>query len=217
MANIKTPDGGFYVDSTEFNVDYVNNIVTLAVGAPAPGGGGLSLDGGTMNADAIINGTEELQITTADTGESGTVGITPQGVTLVHNTNSAADGRIRVIENSVEILAEDTTIQINGTGVNFNGAALFGVATIGGNSSSTAFENTMDMNNHSIINVVDPTNAQDVATKNYVDTKLATTSVAGMVKQMTSIEDSSGATDTALEAKVNEILAAMRTAGILSN
>lgn len=215
MANIKDPSGSFYLDSSEFSVDYAKNKISLV--GEAAGGDYLSLGGGTMNADATITGTDELTIEVPDSGESATVGVTPQGVTLVHNTNSEADGRIRVIENSVEILAGDTTVQVNGTGVNFNGAALSGVATIGGNSSSTAFENNMDMNNHSIVNVADPTNAQDAATKNYVDTKLATTSVAGMVKQMASIEDSSGATDTALETKVNEILAAMRTAGILSN
>lgn len=39
----------------------------------------------------------------------------------------------------------------------------------------------------------------------------------GGVKQATAIEDSSGATDTALETKFNALLAALRTAGILAN
>lgn len=39
----------------------------------------------------------------------------------------------------------------------------------------------------------------------------------GGVKQATAVEDSSGATDTALETKFNALLAALRTAGILAN
>lgn len=39
MALIKTPGGEFYVDDTQFNVDYVNNSVTLING----GGGGAAV------------------------------------------------------------------------------------------------------------------------------------------------------------------------------
>ena len=42
------------------------------------------------------------------------------------------------------------------------------------------------------------------------------TQAADLVKQMTSIEDFSGATDTALEIRFNELLAALRVASILS-
>ena len=229
MANIKDPSGSFYLDSSEFNVDYAKNKISL-VGGTA-GESGLSLDGGTMNADAVINGTEELQITTTDTGESGTVGITPQGVTLVHNTNSAADSRIRAIENSVEIMANGTTVTLNGTGVNFGGGALSNIASIGASSSAIAFENDMDMNSHKITGLADPTGSTDAMTKNYADITyqaiadmseyvrtddLADTSTAGIVKQAAAVADSTGATDTTLETKVNELLAALRTAGILA-
>lgn len=229
MANIKDPSGSFYLDSSEFNVDYVKNKISLVGGTG--GESGLSLDGGTMNADAVINGTEELQITTTDTGESGTVGITPQGVTLVHNTNSVADSRIRAIENSVEIMANGTTVTLNGTGVNFGGGALSNIASIGASSSAIAFENDMDMNSHKITGLADPTGSTDAMTKNYADITyqaiadmseyvrtddLADTSTAGIVKQAAAVADSTGATDTTLETKVNELLAALRTAGILA-
>jgi hypothetical protein len=55
----------------------------------------------------------------------------------------------------------------------------------GGNSSFVAGASSnssnviLDMTTHKIINVVDPTNPQDAATKNYVDTKAGTTYVAG--------------------------------------
>ena len=45
----------------------------------------------------------------------------------------------------------------------------------------------------------------------------ATTSALGAVKQATAVSDSSGATDSTLEAKVNELLSALRAAGILAN
>lgn len=229
MALIKVPDGGFYVDDSQVSVDYVKKSISIVGGGAS--GGGLSLDGGTMNADAIINGTEELQITTADTGESGTVGITPQGVTIVHNTNSAADSRIRTIENSVEIMANGTTVTLNGTGVNFGGGALSNIASIGASSSAIAFENDMDMNSHKITGLADPTGTTDAMTKNYADITyqaiadmseyvrtddLADTSTAGIVKQAAAVADSTGATDTTLEAKVNELIGALRTAGIIA-
>lgn len=201
------------------------------VGGGAGDGDYLSLDGGTMNADAVINGTEELQITTTDTEESGTVGITPQGVTIVHNTNSTADSRIRTIENSVEIMANGTTVTLNGTGVNFGGGALSNIASIGASSSAIVFENDMDMNSHKITGLADPTGTTDAMTKNYADITyqsiigmseyvrtddLADTSTAGIVKQAAAVADSTGATDTALEAKVNELIGALRNAGIIA-
>lgn len=234
MANIKTPDGGFYVDSTEFNVDYVNNVVTLAAGTGGGQGGNfLPLAGGTMDADAIINGTEELQITTTDTGESGTVGITPQGVTLVHNTNSAADSRIRAIENSVEIMANGTTVTLNGTGVNFGGGALSNIASIGASSSAIAFENDMDMNSHKITGLADPTETTDAMTKNYADITyqaivdmseyvrtddLADTSTAGIVKQISNIAqlEATSASTEQIATTLNNLLTALQNAGIMS-
>ena len=335
MANIKDPSGSFYLDSSEFNVDYVKNKISLVdgggggstvgvssfngrtgavnpqegdytaeqVGALALTGGTLTgalvlnaeptanmqastkqyvdtqiqnltqtvntmgetindildgteplhymdeeqadakylqLSGGTMTGnitmpvDGVISGTDELQISVADNSESATVGVTPEGVTIVHNTNSAPNASVRVIENTIQLEANGATVSFDTTGVNFGGGVITNVASIGGNSDNIAFENPMDMNNHNIINVTDPVNAQDAMTKNYGDTTYATkseiagfitnddlpvaatTSIAGIVKQATAVADSSGATDTTLEAKVNELLAALRTAGILA-
>lgn len=231
MALIKTPGGEFYVDNTEFTVDYEENSVKLV----NAGGGGegqyLSLAGGTMDAGADINGTDELTITVPDAGESATVGITPEGVTIVHNTNSAADSRIRAIENSVEIMANGTTITLNGTGVNFGGGALSNIASIGASASAIAFENDMDMNSHKITGLADPTAATDAVTKNYADITYqpitsmseyvrtddtADTSTAGIVRQGVAVPDAAGTTDTALTATVNALLASLRAAGIIA-
>lgn len=45
----------------------------------------------------------------------------------------------------------------------------------------------------------------------------ATTTEAGLVRQATAVPDAEGATDTTLAATVNNLLAALRTAGILAS
>lgn len=222
MALIKTPDGGFYVDDTQISVDYVKNSISV-IGGGSGGGSGpdgdyITTDGGMFNADATSTGTDELTIEVPDAGESATVGITPQGVTLVHNTNDSADARIRVIQNSIEILANGTTVQLNGTGVNFGGGTITNVSSIGGTSAGEiGFENTLDMNNHQIKAVSDPTEAQDVATKNYVDnrTNNATTSVRGVVLQAIGVTDATSTDD--IITQFNALLASLRTSGVLQD
>lgn len=234
MAKIITPDGGFYLDDTEFNVDYSANIVTLVGGTSAPGGY-LPLSGGTMGADAVIEGTDSLEISLTSGTASSAFGVTPEGASIINNQNSAISSSVRAIQDAVEITADNTSITINGTGVNFGGAALANVSSIGGNSAEVAFENDMDMNNHSIINLANPVNPGDAMNKSTADSTyatkdeisnfitndelptLATTSVAGIVKQGAAVSDSSGATDTSLETVVNNLLASLRAAGIIAS
>lgn len=86
-------------------------------------------------------------------------------------------------------------------------------------TASIPFAQGISLESQKVTNMATPTEPTDGANKQYVDDKVptaATTMEAGLVKQMTSIEDSSGATDAALEAKFNELLAALRTAGMLS-
>ena len=216
MANIKDPSGSFYLDSSEFNVDYVKNKISLVGGAG--GEVDITADGGVFNADAVLQGTDNLEITVPDAGESATIGITPESVTLVHNTNSDADASVRVVSTGVEIAAGDNTISINGTGVNFGGMTITNVASIGsvGESTPVAFEEDIDMNSHKITMVANPTDNQDVVNLQYLNSRTATTATAGLVKQMASIEDASGWTDSTAQTAFNGLLTALRTAGILS-
>ena len=216
MANIKTPGGEFYLDDTQFDVDYSGNLVTY-IGEGGQGGNSLSLDGGTMNADAVINGTEELQITTADSNESATVGVTSQGVTIVHNTNSDADASVRVIENTVEISANGTIVTINGSGVNLGDSVLTGVYSIGGNAVELAVETDIDMNNHRVKMVGNPVDSTDAVNLGYITggNVAATTTQHGTILQGASVVEATGADD--IVAQFNALLVSLRNAGIIAD
>lgn len=234
MANIKTPDGGFYVDDTQFTVDYQTNIVSLKNGSGS--GDYLTLDGGMMNPDAVISGEDSLEISLASGNKSAVIGLSAEGTTISNETSDSPTASIRVIENVIEVKANDTTVTMNGSGVNLGGASVSGVTSITGqDSGEVTIETVLDMNNHKITNVANPEAGNDVMNKTTADTTyatkteiadfitnddlpvLATTSVAGIVKQGVVVSDSSGATDTALEGTVNALLASLRAAGIIAS
>lgn len=263
MANIKTPDGGFYLDDSQFDVDYQKNVVSLAGGGA---GDYLPLAGGTMEANAVVTGTDTLELSLESGGVSAVLGLSAEGVTISNESDDTPTSSVRAIENAIELKANDTTVTVNGTGVDFGGSALKNVNSIS-STDGLAIEVDVDMNSHKITELANPASANDAVNKNYVDTTFlklaggtmtgaiamgsqkitgladasdpgdalnkkvadatyaaqsaiptnATTATAGIVKQATAIEDSSGATDTALETKFNALLAALRTAGVLAS
>ena len=215
MANIKTPDGGFYLDDSQFDVDYEENLVTL-IGGGGTGDVDITADGGVFNADAMLQGTDNLEITVPDAGESATIGITPESVTLVHNTDSEADASVRVVSTGVEIAAGDNTISINGTGVNFGGMTITNVASIGGSSGEIAFENNMDMNSHRITNLLAPAQKNDAVNLAYLQGygSAATATIHGTVLKGAAVTDATGETD--IVTQFNALLASLRAAGIIS-
>ena len=169
MALVKTPDGGFYVSDAEFTVDYETNSVMLVGGAGEAGA--ITADGGMFNAGATLTGEDELTIEVPDAGESAVIGITPDSVELIHNTNSDADARVRVVSNGIELMANNTTVQINGTGIDMGGSALTNVNSIGASSAGEiAIENNLEMNNHQILGL--PTEAVADATADTVMAQL---------------------------------------------
>ena len=178
----------------------------------------LSTQGGTLEANASITGEDEMTFEVPDSTESATVGITAQGVTIVHNTNSTANARIRVIENNVEIEADGTIVSFDPSGVDFGAGIITNISSIGGASNGEiAFENTIDLNNHQAKNVADPTEAQDGATKNYVDSRTgnASTSTRGVVLQAAGVTDATNAND--IITQFNALLASLRTSGVLQD
>lgn len=195
-----------------------NKVLSVVSGGSS--GDFLSLDGGMMNPDAVISGDDTLEISLASGNKSAVIGLSAEGTTISNETDDTPSSSIRVIENVIEVKANSTTVTVNGSGVNLGGASVSGVTSITGQGGGeVTIETDLDMNNHKVTNVAAPEANEDAANKQYVDGKVptaATTMAAGLVKQMTSIEDSSGATDTALETKFNELLAALRVAGMLS-
>ena len=84
MAYIKTPDGGFYVKDTEFNVDYASNTVTLV-----RGGGGTGPQGPAGPA-----GPQGPQ---GEPGPQGPAGPSKQGVAVPNVSGSEAADAIATI------------------------------------------------------------------------------------------------------------------------
>ena len=175
----------------------------------------LSTQGGTLEANASITGEDEMTFEVPDSTESATVGITPESVTLTHNTNSASDGSVRVASSAVEIKAGITTVQVNGTGVNFGGGALSNINSIGSSASAIAFENDMDMNNHRITNLLAPTQSYDAVNLAYLQGygSAATTTIHGTVLKGAAVTDATSEAD--IVTQFNALLASLRTAGII--
>lgn len=181
-AGANGQDGGYYQPSvaTDGTLTWTASVSSMPSVAsvnirgpqgPAGADGAITADGGTFNAGATLTGEDEMTIEVPDTGESAVVGITPDSVELIHNTNSNADARLRVVSNGIELTAGDNTVQINGTGIDMGGSALTNVNSIGASSAGEiAIENNLEMNNHQILGL--PTQAVVDATTDTVMAQL---------------------------------------------
>lgn len=183
----------------------------------------LSLDGGIMNADANIQATDEITITSTSGNNTCSLGVTASGAEII-NTNDGVTSSVRATSGGIELKANDTTISLTSENIDLNGAL-----SISGNTTEIAVETDVDLNNHKITNLGAPTEANDAMNKATADatyaTKaeianfitndklpvIATMSVAGIVKQAEAVND---ATDDAIKT-INELLANLRKAGIL--
>lgn len=188
----------------------------------------LSLDGGIMNADANIQATDEITITSTSGNNTCSLGVTASGAEII-NTNDGVTSSVRATSGGIELKANDTTISLTSENIDLNGANLNHVGSISGNTTEIAVETDVDLNNHKITNLGVPTEANDAMNKATADatyaTKaeianfitndklpvIATMSVAGIVKQAEAVND---ATDDAIKT-INELLANLRKAGIL--
>lgn len=272
MAYIKTPDGGFYLDDSQFDVDYQKNVVSLAGGSA---GDYLPLTGGTMTGNLILNGdpTNNLQAATKQyvdvlgdtvndildgtealpylpdnggtlTGALNmgnnkiTMGATPTETTDVTN-KGYVDGVVKVVSDEVDgIIAGTTPISVPiatdakvggvkiGAGLSVDGEGTLTTAQTYLSTQGGTMTGAIAMGSQKITGLADATDPGDALNKKVGDATYAlktaiptnaTTATAGIVKQATAIEDSSGATDTALETKFNALLAALRTAGVLAS
>ena len=218
MAYIKTPDGGFYVNDDEFEVNYSTNSISLTgqggggasgvssfngrTGAVVPQDGdytaeqvgAVSLSGGTMTGNLILNGdpTNNLQA------------VTKQYVDVLGGTvNDILDGT-----EALPYLPD-------------NGGTLTG---------------SLNMGNNKITMGATPTATTDVTNKGYVDgvvkvvsdevdgiiagttsisVPIATDAKVGGVLQATGVTDATNADD--IITQFNALLASLRTSGVLQD
>ena len=194
MALIKTPDGGFYFDDSQVDIDYEANSVTLLAGGGEAGvasfngrtGAVVPAEGdytsemvGAVPVTRTINGkalSDNIQLTAQDVGaaDSETLNNVSEyahdivdGVERITGALYADGGEFE----SVEVKGGTTTVTVNGSGVNFGGAVLTGVNSIGGNGDTElAVESIMDMNNHKITGLANGTDATDAATVGQIPT-----------------------------------------------
>lgn len=154
----------------------------------------LSLDGGIMNADANIQATDEIIITSTSGNNTCSLGVTASGAEII-NTNDGVTSSVRATSGGIELKANDTTISLTSENIDLNGANLNHVGSISGNTTEIAKAEIANF----ITNDELPT--------------AATTSVAGIVKQAAAVTDAS---DNAVTT-INELLVSLRNAGILAS
>lgn len=296
MAQKIIPCGGWYIDNETLTFDE-NKVLSVAGGGGAAGVasfngrtgavtsqagdytaeqvGAVSLSGGTMTGNLILNGdpTNNLQASTKQyvdvlgdtvndildgtealpylhdnggtlTGALNmgnnkiTMGATPTETTDVTN-KGYVDGVVKVVSDEVDgIIAGTTPISVPiatdtkvggvkiGAGLSVDGEGTLTTAQTYLSTQGGTMTGAIAMGSQKITGLADATDPGDALNKKVGDATYAlktaiptnaTTATAGIVKQATAIEDSSGATDTALETKFNALLAALRTAGVLAS
>lgn len=296
MAQKIIPCGGWYIDENTLSFDE-NKVLSVNGGGGAAGVssfngrtgvvvpqegdytaeqvGAVSLSGGTMTGNLILNGdpTNNLQAATKQyvdvlgdtvndildgtealsylpdnggtlTGALNmgsnkiTMGATPTETTDVTN-KGYVDGVVKVVSDEVDgIIAGTTPISVPiatdakvggvkiGAGLSVDGEGTLSTAQTYLSTQGGTMTGAIAMGSQKITGLADATDPGDALNKKVGDATYAlktaiptnaTTATAGIVKQATAIEDSSGATDTALETKFNALLAALRTAGVLAS
>ena len=186
----------------------------------------LQLSGGTLTGNLALG---DNKITTNST---------PLEVSDVTN-KGYVDGVVKVVSDEVDgIIAGTTPVSVPiatdakvggvkiGAGLSVDGEGTLTTAQTYLSTQGGTMTGAIAMGSQKITGLADATDPGDALNKKVGDATYAlktaiptnaTTATAGIVKQATAIEDSSGATDTALETKFNALLAALRTAGVLAS
>ena len=177
-----TPHGTGEVNISKVDID-AGAIDNTTIGGTTAAAGSfttVSTTGQATLATAVISGGSvddtPIGATTASTGAFTTLA-SSSGITgaLTGNVTGNVTGDIYSEDGQVKILENGS----DGTNATFTGAVTGDVTgNISASSGTSTFENvtvngTIDFTQAVLSDVADPTNAQDAATKNYVDTELS--------------------------------------------
>ena len=244
MANIKTPDGGFYLDDTEFNVDHNKKTVTLV----SPGGGSgvagvssfngrtgavmpqngdytaeqvgaLPVSGGTMTGNIDLGDNNLDNVAGISMSNSGTI----TGLGTPTNNEDAANKQY--VDNTVSAVVETVNDIIDGTEtipyLPDNGGTLTGVLNMGNNKitmGATPTETT-DVTNKGyvdgVVGVVSDEVDGIIAGTTSISVPVATDTKVGGVLQAAGVTDATSADD--IITQFNALLASLRTSGVLQD
>ena len=152
MANIKTPDGGFYLDDTEFNVDHNKKTVTLV----SPGGGS-----GVAGVSSFNGRTGAVMPLSTDYPPSLIGAVNKAGDTMSGDLNMGGSS----VTGVSSIIANGSTA--DGLRFESNGATVR--VLCGGTTSASFSENAIDAYEHRVVRVGEPINNTDAARKQDVD------------------------------------------------
>ena len=152
MANIKTPDGGFYLDDTEFNVDHNKKTVTLV----SPGGGS-----GVAGVSSFNGRTGAVMPLSTDYPPSLIGAVNKAGDTMSGDLNMGGSS----VTGVSSIIANGSTAD----GLRFESNGVTVRVLCGGTTSASFSENAIDAYEHRVVRVGEPINNTDAARKQDVD------------------------------------------------
>lgn len=218
MALIKTPDGGFYVNDDEFEVNYSTNSISLT-GQGSGGGAGVS----SFNGRTGVVTSQVGDYTAEQVGAVSLSGGTMTGNLILNGdpTNNLQ----AATKQYVDVLGDTVNDILDGTEalpyLPDNGGTLTGALNMGNNkiTMGTTPTETTDVTNKGyvdgVVKVVSDEVDGIIAGTTPISVPVATDAKIGGVLQAADVADATNADD--IITQFNALLASLRTSGILQD